>query len=122
MEDLESLRARLDLAITSCVDERGEDVTALKAPLRPDHIATVLAGLAAKDKTVMLCGPPAMMEDTADRLLALGVPSARIHYEHFDYGARKGRMDRQRRQVAVATLSLLPLAAVLFSTWQFRRT
>lgn len=114
-EELARLQGSLDLAVTYCLDSLSRTVPSLPGPVSLDHISSLLSGLKPQDVTAMLCGPPQLMEKAADALLALGLAWDRIHYERFDYGAGQGRIDRHRRCIALAILSAVPLAAILFS-------
>lgn len=114
-DTLADLGNRLDLKITYCADEACSAPEILRGPVCPDHLRGLLSGLEPGDVSVMLCGPPAMMETAADAFLALGVPMANVHYERFDYGAGRGRIDRRRRFTALAVLATLAAAGFLFS-------
>ncbi len=54
---------------------------------RPDRevLAELLRGVPAEDVTVMICGPEPMTMAVMRDLEALGVPSAHLVYEFFDY-------------------------------------
>jgi ferredoxin-NADP reductase len=56
-----------------------------------------------------------MMELAADAFLKLEVPMDNIHYERFDYGAGRGRIDKRRRFAALAILASLAAAGLAFS-------
>ncbi len=56
-----------------------------------------------------------MMETAADAFLALCVPMTNVHYERFDYGVGRGRIDRRRRFTALAILATVIAAGFLFS-------
>jgi hypothetical protein len=56
-----------------------------------------------------------MMEHITDILLELRVPVTAIHYERFDYGAGRGRLDRARTRQAIALFAVLAVGMVLFS-------
>jgi NAD(P)H-flavin reductase/hemoglobin-like flavoprotein len=56
---------------------------------RGDHGTPVQAALRAgrwRDHEVYVCGPPAMVSDSRERLLESGVPPERLHVEEFDAG------------------------------------
>jgi hypothetical protein len=56
-----------------------------------------------------------MMEQVTDALLELRVPAGAIHYERFDFGAGRGRLDRARTGQTLAFVLILAAAMVLFS-------
>jgi ferredoxin-NADP reductase len=56
-----------------------------------------------------------MMEQVTDALLELRVPARAIHYERFDFGAGRGRLDRARTRQTLALFLILAAAMVLFS-------
>jgi hypothetical protein len=56
-----------------------------------------------------------MMEQVTDALLELRVPAHAIHYERFDFGAGRGRLDRARTRQMLALFFILAAAMVLFS-------
>lgn len=114
-ERLEAIGYRLNLTTTYCADETSRSPAILRGPISEAHLINLLDGLLPGDVCAMLCGPSAMMEMAADMLLKLGVPMANIRYERFDYGAGRGRIDRWRRTTALAVLSTLPAAGILFS-------
>jgi ferredoxin-NADP reductase len=60
--------------------EIGDDQTDL---LGVPALRALVPDISQRD--VFLCGPPAMLEAVTRRLRALGVPSAQIHFERFDY-------------------------------------
>ncbi len=114
-ERLEDLGSRLDITTTYCADEECSVSAILRGPVCADHMRSLLSRLAPADVSVMLCGPPAMMETVADGFVSLGVPMANMHYERFDYGAGRGQIDRRRRFTALAILATLLSAGALFS-------
>ncbi len=56
-----------------------------------------------------------MMEQVTDRLLDLQVPADAIHYERFDFGAGRGRLDRARTRQALGVFLVLALGMMLFA-------
>jgi hypothetical protein len=56
-----------------------------------------------------------MMEIATDALLSAGVPAWSIHYERFDFGAGKGRLDKARRREAVVPFVALVVIMAVFS-------
>lgn len=74
-----------------------------------------MAGVDPGDAVVMLCGPGPMMEIAADHLLEIGVRDADIHYERFDFGAGKGKIDRKHRNSALAIFSVILASVVAFA-------
>jgi ferredoxin-NADP reductase len=105
-ERLDALRARLDLAI--CYLLHG-------GPLDVPHIRELLAGIRPDTAVAMLCGPPRMMEIAADALLDAGMRASAIHYERFDFGAGRGRLDHRRRRQALSVFAMLLVLMGLFS-------
>ncbi len=114
-DELAALGRRLDLKTSYCADEAFRAPEILPGPICEDHLRRLISGLAPNDLSVMLCGPAGMMELAADTFLKLGVPMVNIHYERFDYGAGRGRIDRRRRFAALAILASLAAAGLAFS-------
>jgi predicted ferric reductase len=114
IERLKELQVQLDLSVRYLVDKGARAPVFLQGPVRPEHLKEAL-GPSPRDTMAYVCGPPGMMENVADRLLALGVPASAIHYERFDFGAGKGRIDRQRRWQAIGLLMALVAGMALFS-------
>lgn len=54
------------------------------------------------------------MEIAADALLDSGLAPSSIHYERFDYGAGKGRLDRARQRQALRVFLALLVAMIAF--------
>ena len=113
--ELSALGRRLDLKTSYCANEAFRAPDILPGPICDDHLKHLILGLAPNDLSVMLCGPPGMMEFAADTFLKLGVPMDNIHYERFDYGAGRGRIDRRRRLAALTILASLAAAGLAFS-------
>ncbi len=109
-----ALQSQLNLSVRYLVDTDARLPAFLQGPVRPEHVKEAL-GPSPRDAIAYVCGPPLMMESATDTLLELGVPANAIHYERFDFGAGKGRLDRHRRRQAIAILLVLVLGAVLFS-------
>jgi ferredoxin-NADP reductase len=112
---LSELGRRLDFKVTYCVDETCPAPGILRGPICSEHLRQLASGLALGDTSVMLCGPTGMMEAAADTFLSLGSPVSNIHYERFDFGAGKGRIDRQRRAAALSILAVVAASALAFS-------
>jgi predicted ferric reductase len=106
VERLDALRARLELTICFLLDD---------GPLDVPHIRELLAGIQPDTAVAMLCGPPRMMEIAADALLDAGMRASAIHYERFDFGAGKGRLDHRRRRQALSVFAVLLVLMGLFS-------
>lgn len=114
-ERLENLGHRLNLTTTYCADEAISSPQTVRGPICAEHLRNLLSGLVPSDVSVMLCGPPAMMEGAADGVISLGVPMANVHYERFDYGSGRGQIDKWRRFQAIAILGAILGAGILFS-------
>jgi predicted ferric reductase len=112
---LRELQSKLDLHIHFIVDEgvRGSDCSA--GPICDPHISRLLDRLPADEVTAFVCGPAGMMEVATDALLAAGVPARSIHYERFDFGAGRGRLDKARRREALLPFFVLAAAMVAFA-------
>ena len=74
-----------------------------------------VAGFTLRDAVAFVCGPPRMMEQVTDALLELQVPAEAIHYERFDFGSGRGRLDRARTRQALAIFAVLAMGMVLFA-------
>jgi predicted ferric reductase len=112
-ERLKALQPQLDLSVRYFVDTDARAPEFLQGPVRPEHVMEAL-GPSPRDAIAYVCGPPRMMEKVTDALLELHVPADAIHYERFDSGAGKGRLDRQRRRQAIGILLVLAVGAALF--------
>jgi ferredoxin-NADP reductase len=112
---LAELSDRLNLKVTYCADEACAVPGVIRGPICSEHLKGIISGLAPDDVSVMLCGPPSMMEMAADIFLSTGVCMRNVHYERFDYGAGKSRIDRWRRSTALGILAIVATGAVLFS-------
>jgi hypothetical protein len=55
------------------------------------------------------------MEQVTDTLLDIQVPAEAIHYERFDFGGGRGRLDRARTRQALAIFVVLTMGMILFS-------
>jgi ferredoxin-NADP reductase len=75
----------------------------------------MLARLPADEVTAFVCGPAGMMEVATDALLAAGVAARSIHYERFDFGAGRGRLDKERRREALLPFFVLAAVMVAFA-------
>ncbi len=114
MARLSELQSHLNLSVRYLVDTDARAPEFIQGPVRPEHVNAAL-GPSPRDAIAYVCGPPRMMEDVTDALLELGVPANAIHYERFDFGAGKGRLDRRRKRQAIAILLALALGAAVFS-------
>jgi predicted ferric reductase len=114
-ERLEALRARIELSVSVLLDEGPLGPAERRGPVDAGHIRELLGDLPPDAVQAMLCGPARMMEKSADALLDAGVRADAIHYERFDFGAGKGRLDRRRRRQALSVFLALLLLMVLFS-------
>jgi predicted ferric reductase len=112
---LDALRARLDLSVSFLLDEGPLAPAARRGPVAVPHIRELLDGIRPDTALAMLCGPPRMMEIAADALLAAGMMPDAIHYERFDFGAGKGRLDHRRRRQALSVFAVLLVLMGLFS-------
>lgn len=110
--ELDRLRDRIDLSIAYVVDEG--QTTGRPGPFGALHLKELAEGLPIEDTSVLVCGPPGMIELAADVMLGLGFPASHIHYERFDYGAGHGRMDRARRRDSLAILTVVVAAGIAF--------
>ena len=115
-EALADFGDRMNLKITYCADEACSVPDVLRGPIQRDYLRGLLSGLPIDEVSVLLCGPPAMMEAAADAFLSFGVPMANVHYERFDFGAGSGQIDRWRRLNAVVVFAALVAAGLLFSS------
>lgn len=119
MERLRELQSRLDLSLQCVVDELTAECEYRTGPLHSEHITEMLEGTCPESVIALVCGPAGMMALATDALLAAGVPASSIHYEHFDYAAGKGRLDRKRRAEALTIFLVLVAAVAAFSLRQF---
>jgi ferredoxin-NADP reductase len=107
---LAELSDRLNLKVTYCADEACAVPGVIRGPICSEHLKGIISGLAPDDVSVMLCAQMA-----ADIFLSTGVCMRNVHYERFDYGAGKSRIDRWRRSTALGLLAIVAIGAVLFS-------
>jgi predicted ferric reductase len=112
---LQELQSQLDLVIHCVVDEQAEGSDCAAKSISDQSISRLLAGVTAEEATSFVCGPPRMMEIATDVLLASGVPAKSIHYERFDFGAGKGRLDKARRREALLPFFVLVAVMVAFA-------
>ena len=112
---LAKLANRLDLTVTYCVDEGRSSTGVLQGPICREHLEALISNLAIGDTSILICGPPGLMDLTSDEFLLLGAPRANIHYERFDYGVGSSRIDKRHRAIAVGMLSVLAASAFVFS-------
>lgn len=113
--DLARLSGRLDLKVTYCTDEACSTPGIAQGPICGDHLNALISGLKVGDTSVLLCGPPTMMENVSDAFLSLGIQMANVHYERFDYAAGRSRIDKRRRAIAFAILGIVAAGAFIFS-------
>lgn len=114
-ERFDALRAQLDLSISLVIDAGASAPASRPGPVDAGYIRELLQGIETSAVVAMLCGSGRMMETAADSLLAAGVRHDAIHYERFDFGAGRGRMDRRRRLQALSVFLLLVALMGLFS-------
>lgn len=112
-EALARLSGRLNLKVAYCVDDHCPGFA--EGPVCDRHVEELLAGVDPAVPTVLMCGPPPMMETVGDALLRIGVPGRNITWERFDYGGGRGRLDRKRLGTDLATLSLVAAAIAAFA-------
>lgn len=115
LDRLRDLQSHLDLVIRCVIDE-GADAPGYSAgPINRRHISQMLEGTSPDEVTAFVCGPAGMMEIATDALLSAGVPAWSIHYERFDFGAGKGRLDKARRREALVPFVALVVIMAVFS-------
>jgi predicted ferric reductase len=112
---LRELQSKLDLRIHCVVDEAADGPDCSAGPISDPHISRMLDRLSAGEVTAFVCGPAGMMEIATDVLLAAGVPARSIHYERFDFGAGRGRLDKARRRKALLPFLVLAAAMAAFA-------
>lgn len=112
---LVELQSRLDLSTVFLVDEAPRRGDCEPGPLRAAVVRELVRTTEARNAAALICGPPRMMEVAADALLDAGLPPSSIHYERFDYGAGKGRLDRARQREALRVFLVLVAAMTVFS-------
>ena len=112
---LDALQAQLDLSVSLLMDEAISGPASRQGPVNAGHIREILRGIEPARTVAMLCGPGRMMEIAADALLSAGLRQDAIHYERFDFGAGKGRIDRRRRRQALSVFLALVVLMGLFS-------
>lgn len=115
LDRLRNLQTRLDLSIRCLVDAGPREEHVGKGPLQASHIRDLVDGVDIKEAVALVCGPPPMMEVVTDALLEAGVRKNAILYERFDFGAGKGRLDKQRRSQALLVLLVIVAAMTAFS-------
>lgn len=108
LAEIEAARSVLDLRVLLVSEEGSPGWQGDVGRLDAGRLATLLDGLDLARTQAMICGPGPMVTGVSDSLLDLGMPTARIHYERFDYGGgASSRMDRRR------SLALLGVGAAL---------
>lgn len=115
MDRLRELQTRLDLSIVYLVDEAPRQPNCEAGPLRAAVVKELVRAAETPTAAALICGPAPMMEVAADALLDAGIPASSIHYERFDYGAGKGRLDRARQRQALLVFLVLVAATTAFS-------
>jgi predicted ferric reductase len=83
IEEIEALRARLDLRFTHVVQEPPEGWTGEVGLPTPELVARTLAE-APQGIHCFLCGPVPMGRMAEDALRGLGIPPSRVHVELFE--------------------------------------
>ena len=114
LDRLRELEKLIDLKVGCFVDLDARGPELRRGPIDAAQLREAI-GASAAEASAYVCGPPRMMEQVADALLELRVPARAIHYERFDYGAGRGRLDRVRTWQALALLFVLAAAMALFS-------
>jgi predicted ferric reductase len=115
LDRLRNLQSRLDLSILCLVDDGPRDDQVGTGPLQPSHVRDFVSDADPQGAVALVCGPPRMMEVATDMLLEAGVPENSILYERFDFGAGKGRLDKQRRNQALLVFLVIVAAMAAFS-------
>jgi predicted ferric reductase len=82
-DELEELRARLNLSVVPIVEEAPEEWPGERGRISPDFLARHLPEEKIR-RACFVCGPNAMMDAVQDMLVRLGVPAQDIHSERFD--------------------------------------
>lgn len=115
IERLRELRSLIDLKVGYFVDTGTREPEFAQAPFGAAQLSEAV-GSSPADTVAYVCGPPRMMEQVTDFLLDLQVPAEAIHYERFDFGAGRGRLDRARTRQALAIFMVLAMGMVLFAS------
>jgi predicted ferric reductase len=84
-EEIEHLKARLDLDARYFAEEAAPGWEGEVGPIRLDELGAALRGRRPERCLCFVCGPPPMMDAVGARLRALGVPETQIVAERFDY-------------------------------------
>lgn len=114
LDRLRALRQRLDLSITTLVDEAHKDSDGT-GPLQDHHVQALIAGCQSEATTALICGPGPMMEIATDALLQSGVPPGSIHYERFDFGTGRSALDRKRLRDSLLVFVVILGAVAAFA-------
>jgi predicted ferric reductase len=114
IDRLRELEALIDLNVRYFVDFDAHEPELSPRPIGTAEL-TEAVGSSPRDVVAYVCGPSRMMEQITDALLELQVRAGAIHYERFDYGAGRGRLDRARTRQALAVFVVLAVGVVLFS-------
>jgi ferredoxin-NADP reductase len=114
IDRLRELRALIDLEVRYFVDFDAHEPDSSHGPIGAPQLAEAV-GSSPGDVVAYVCGPSRMMEQVTDILLEFRVPRNAIHYQRFDYGAGRGRLDRARTRQAIALFAVLAVGMVLFS-------
>lgn len=101
--------------MTYCTDEACSTPGIAQGPICGDHLNALILGLEVGDTSVLLCGPPSMMDKVSDAFFSLGIQMANVHYERFDYAAGRSRIDKRRRAIAFTVLGMVAAGAFIFS-------
>jgi 3-phenylpropionate/trans-cinnamate dioxygenase ferredoxin reductase subunit len=85
-EEFALQRRYLDLDVTEVLRRPAPGWSGPTGGLGPEVLSIALAGLGDPGELdYFICGPPAMVTDAVDLLDAIGVASARVHTEQFDF-------------------------------------
>jgi predicted ferric reductase len=82
-EELEQLGTELDLEVIPVVSQPPPEWTGVTGRVDAELLDEVLEFFGPNDPHIFICGPPAMMEDSTEALIDLGVPGENIHTEQF---------------------------------------
>jgi ferredoxin-NADP reductase len=114
LDRLREMESLIDLKVRCFVDRDARGTGLHQGPIAAQQLAEAIAA-SPSETSAYVCGPPRMMERVTDSLLELRVPARAIHYERFDFGAGRGRLDRVRTRQTLALFLILAAAMVLFS-------
>ncbi len=111
IERLRKLQSVIDLKVSYFVDTDAREPEFAQVPIGAAQLSEAVDS-SPRDTLAYVCGPPRMMEQVTDILLELQIPAEAIHYERFDFGAGRGRLDRARTRQALAIFAVLAMGMV----------